>query len=276
MPRSTIALLRTSPGAVVQDYRRLLGLLGANTPAAIDTAVALGHAGPALPGERAEPWQLDATLRWLADRGPLPPVMLPSDNPADALAGVARAAGAPRAISAGEQALLLCGASQATLLVERALAGARPALCVVDAVTVRGAPGDAAPLVTRGALLASDDPVALAALLARLTGRDPLRDVASIERAHRQGLGCADLAAVDIVGDRAIADERWAQPAAPRRAWLDRLLDDLSPIMGLGGPPDLRAYEDWVFYTSWGRLYRDYQRRALASSAETLTHAGAP
>jgi hypothetical protein len=128
---------------------------------------------------------------------------------------------------------------------------------------VHGEPGAASPLVIHGVLLASDDALALAALLATLAGRHPLRDVPAIERAHHRGLGCADLNGAKLVGDPSIAAERWWQPAATPRSRLDRLLDRMAPLAGIGPPPERRAYEDWVYYTSWGRLFRVYQRRAM-------------
>lgn len=255
--RHTVALLRTSPATVLNDYCRLLDLAAPALPKTPPAAVvALGRAGHALPGERVEPWQLDGALRALAAWGcPPPAVALPGDDPADPLAGVARAScvavqppGPPPA-----PAVYLCGAGQAERLVELTLAAPPPALCVVDAVTVRAGVGDSTRLDIRGALLASADPLALAALLARLTGQ-PLR-----------GPQAAALSHVELVGDGELAACGWAPaPTAGPTTALGRLAARFAYAAGLALPAEQRAYEDWVFYTSWGRLYRVYQRRAIA------------
>ena len=262
---STVALLRTSPATVQDDYCRLLELAAPALvmPAAV---VALGHRGHMLPGERAEPWQLAGMLRALGAGGCAMRVVLPSDDPADPLAGVVRAANVsvqPPGPPPGP-AVYLCGAGQADQLVELALAGTAPALCVVDAVTLRSGTGDSTRLDIRGALLASTDPVALAALLGRLMGRTP-RAAPALALAHERGLGCADLRRVELGGDTDLARGTWDTPHPRERSTpLDRLTVWFARAAGLAVSAEERAYEDWVFYTSWGRLYRRYQRRAIA------------
>ena len=60
----------------------------------------------------------------------------------------------------------------------------------------------------KNVILASSDQVAIDAVAARLMGFDPL-ELDFIRRAHELGLGCGDLADVEIVGDEDAATEKW-------------------------------------------------------------------
>jgi len=57
-------------------------------------------------------------------------------------------------------------------------------------------------------LLASADQVAIDAVAAAMMGFDPL-EIEYIRLAHDLGLGCGDIKEIEIVGDRAAAEERW-------------------------------------------------------------------
>ena len=58
-------------------------------------------------------------------------------------------------------------------------------------------------------LLASSDQVAIDAVAAKMMGFDPLEDVKYIRLAHERGLGCGDVADIEIVGDESVAAENW-------------------------------------------------------------------
>jgi uncharacterized protein (DUF362 family) len=58
-------------------------------------------------------------------------------------------------------------------------------------------------------ILASADQVAIDAVMARLMGFDPLRDIRCIRLAHEMGLGCGDPREIEITGDREAAEENW-------------------------------------------------------------------
>jgi uncharacterized protein (DUF362 family) len=60
----------------------------------------------------------------------------------------------------------------------------------------------------KNVILASADQVAIDAVAAKLMGFDPL-SIKYIRLAHDAGLGCGDPTAIEIVGDREAANERW-------------------------------------------------------------------
>jgi uncharacterized protein (DUF362 family) len=60
----------------------------------------------------------------------------------------------------------------------------------------------------KNVLLASSDQVAIDAVAAKMMGFDPL-GIKFIRMAHDLGLGCGDPAAIEIVGDRAAAEQSW-------------------------------------------------------------------
>ncbi len=60
----------------------------------------------------------------------------------------------------------------------------------------------------KNVILASADQVAIDATAAKLMGLDPL-SIKFIRLAHERGLGCGDPRQIEIVGDRAAAEENW-------------------------------------------------------------------
>jgi uncharacterized protein (DUF362 family) len=60
----------------------------------------------------------------------------------------------------------------------------------------------------KNVLLASSDQVAIDAVAAKMMGFNPL-GIKFIRMAHDLGLGCGDPAAIEIVGDRAAAEQSW-------------------------------------------------------------------
>jgi uncharacterized protein (DUF362 family) len=61
----------------------------------------------------------------------------------------------------------------------------------------------------KNVILASSDQVAIDAVAARLMGFDPLADCKYIRLAHEAGLGCGDVAEIEVVGERAALEEDW-------------------------------------------------------------------
>jgi hypothetical protein len=262
-----VALVATSPATVLEDYARLLALAGIDALAGrerLTLCVPRSRYIPALPGERAEPWQLDGTLRALraAGCGDVR-VSLAAHDHMDPLVDVCRRSGTPVIEERDDADLLLCAAAPAGDRSRRLLAGLLPALTILDAATlcrrdVLGRPR----LAIRGALLASADPVALDALAAHMLGLGPLPYIPAVAQAHARGLGCGDIRSVELVGDAELAKECWHIAAPAKVRWPAHLL---APLLRRRGWPETtrEVYEDWVFNTGWGQLYRAYQRRAI-------------
>jgi uncharacterized protein (DUF362 family) len=80
---------------------------------------------------------------------------------------------------------------------------------VMDGTTVGNGPGPRTMIpVRKDVMLASADQVAIDAVAARLMGFDPLA-IRYLSLAHRRGLGVADPAEIELVGDPAIGEENW-------------------------------------------------------------------
>jgi uncharacterized protein (DUF362 family) len=111
-------------------------------------------------------------------------------------------------------------------------------------------------------LVAGADPVAVDAVGAALMGIDPM-SVDYLRMAHERDLGCADLSAIELVGDGL---ERPATPFAASRSlvilgdqWLRkgplRFLEHLalhSPLF-FWAPLASNIYHDWMWYPTVGR-----------------------
>ncbi len=80
---------------------------------------------------------------------------------------------------------------------------ARPALSIVDGITAMegDGPGTGGTLRQEGLIVAGADAVAIDSVLALIMGLKPL-DIATTRIAAERGLGTADIAAIDILGER--------------------------------------------------------------------------
>jgi hypothetical protein len=137
-------------------------------------------------------------------------------------------------------------------------------------------------------ILASDDPVALDSVAARLMGMAPM-SIRYLRLCHERGLGVADPAEISVVGEdpaRIAFQFRRELPSLLARGeqWLhDFPLRPLvkvllrTPLWRLG-PLISRLYHDGLWYplqgrgrrddmmiTKWGRLFSSYQHGGVAS-----------
>jgi len=86
----------------------------------------------------------------------------------------------------------------------------RGVFAVMDGTFAGDGPGPRCTIpYVKNVILASRDQVAIDAVAAKLMGFDPLRDCKYIRLAHDLGLGCGDVRAIEIVGDRQAAQENW-------------------------------------------------------------------
>jgi uncharacterized protein (DUF362 family) len=86
----------------------------------------------------------------------------------------------------------------------------RGVFAVMDGTFVGDGPGPRCMTpYAKNVILASSDQVAIDAVAAKLMGFDPLRDIRYIRLAHDAGLGCGDVGGIDIVGDKAAAEQNW-------------------------------------------------------------------
>lgn len=152
-------------------------------------------------------------------------------------------------------------------------------LTVVDGTTIGN--GSHMPEV-KNVILASVDQVAITAVVAKLMGFDPLRELKYVRLAHERGLGCGDVREITLVGDTDLACESWRFSAEdqatgsldalfrprslrlPRqRTALARLLDAMQRYNDYYRWPiqSRWVFESWLRGTHWGRLFQRYCKR---------------
>jgi uncharacterized protein (DUF362 family) len=163
---------------------------------------------------------------------------------------------------------------------------------VMDGTTAGNGPGPRTMFpVVKDVMLASADQVAIDAVAARMMGFDPM-SIPYLRMAHEDGLGVADPAGIEVVGDVAVAEERWGFAVGDNGAslvgdvmWFGPLkpLQKLffhTPIVNafiLGSEvyhdlyrwplKDRRTFEAWKRSTSWGRLFERYATGGPLDSA---------
>jgi Domain of unknown function (DUF362) len=157
-------------------------------------------------------------------------------------------------------------------------------LTIVDGTTIGNGPQARLPEV-KNVILASVDQVAIAAVVAKMMGRDPLRELKYVRLAHERGLGCGDVREIALVGDTDLMRESWrfrAEDYAP--GLLNALVHSRSfqlPGARFSGTPlarvidtvqryndyyhwpvqSRRVFEGWLRGTHWGRLFQRYCKR---------------
>ncbi len=171
---------------------------------------------------------------------------------------------------------------------------------VMDGTTAGDGPGPRTMRpVIKDVMLASADQVAIDAVAASMMGFDPLT-IPYLAIADEVGLGHARRDHIEIVGDAALADQRWGFSVGDNGAstigdvmWFGPLkrfqkLFFHTPLVNLfvlGSEVyhdyyrwplrDRRVFEQWRQTTSWGQLFQQYQSRGtLAASARTADRAG--
>lgn len=155
---------------------------------------------------------------------------------------------------------------------------------MMDGTTAGNGPG---PRVmkpeVKNIILASEDQVAIDAVASKLMGFDPL-SIKYINMAHSQGLGCGDPREIELVGDD-VSNENWhfevGHSLHQFMGWLTwfgptKFLQKLVTRTSLVAIPiafsetyhdkvhwpikEKKVYEHWCETTSWGQLFRQYQR----------------
>jgi uncharacterized protein (DUF362 family) len=155
---------------------------------------------------------------------------------------------------------------------------------IMDGTTAGDGPGPRTMRpVIKDVLLASADQVAIDAVAAQMMGFDPM-SLDYLRLADEQGLGHARREDIEVVGDVALADERWGFSVGDNGAsmvgdmlWFGPLkrLQKLffhTPLVNLfvAGSEvyhdyyrwplrDRRVFERWKATTTWGRLFERYQ-----------------
>jgi len=292
-PRNAVvAVVHTSPEMIHADYRRLLNLAGMDgVTAPLRRALLVPRQARRMPfpGSGAPPWQLEIMTRLCQMSSITSITTILSDPHSDRYGYTAIAAALGSAILR-RAPLLDCetlvvalapgridarnglfGATHAlaalfhpdavirnTGSVSDALAQVRrtgaPLIAVTDATTISdGRDAGAEYAEIRSTILASRDPVALDAIVAAQFGLDPLRDVAFLREAHRQGLGTADLHTITCCGDVEALQDRWGLVDPAPGVTLNRF--------NRWTGADMRTFESWLYNTTWGRLFQAYQMR---------------
>lgn len=306
MIQPVVALVRTSPGTVIADYNRLLGLI---LPPPIPNAEALLIAAIErqfpFPAQSTPPWQLDGIARALRSQayGQLH-LHLTHPDPFDrhALQPIAHDL-ALEQISAIERVSTMAVfmstlrrgpgvAYRGSTRLALAYARHRATLAVIDGTTVGNGPLHQASQPEIGnILIASRDPVAADAVAVTLLGLNPFVDVAHLRVAHDCGIGTADLEQIQLLGDVDLARLRWPAHPPPQRRALPSIASIVQQIsmalqpFGKGRQQasddftswtavDRERYTSWLYDTEWGQLFARYQRQAgPATFAETSIQA---
>ena len=144
--------------------------------------------------------------------------------------------------------------------------------------------------VIKDVMLASADQVAIDAVAAQMMGFDPM-SLEYLRLADEQGLGHARREDIEVVGDTALADERWGFSVGDNGAsmvgdlmWFGPLkrLQKLffhTPLVNLfvAGSEvyhdyyrwplrDRRVFESWKATTPWGNLFDRYQSQGTLAA----------
>ncbi|MEZ4358798.1 MAG: DUF362 domain-containing protein [Kofleriaceae bacterium] len=165
---------------------------------------------------------------------------------------------------------------------------------VMDGTTAGDGPGPRTMRpVIKDVMLASADQVAIDAVAAAMMGFDP-RSIPYLRLADEQGLGHARREDIEVVGDVALADERWGFSVGDNGAsmvgdllWFGPLkrfqkLFFHTPLVNLfvaGSEAyhdyyrwplkDRKIFESWLARTTWGQLFGEYQRRGTLAADRT-------
>ena len=169
---------------------------------------------------------------------------------------------------------------------------------VMDGTTAGDGPGPRTMRpVIKNVMLASADQVAIDAVAASMMGFDPM-GIEYIRMAHEQGLGKGKPEDIEVVGDTALADERWGFSVGDNGAsmvgdmmWFGPLkrfqkLFFHTPLVNLfvlGSEVyhdyyrwplrDRRVFDAWRAGTPWGQLFDRYQASGtLARSSDEQSH----
>jgi uncharacterized protein (DUF362 family) len=167
---------------------------------------------------------------------------------------------------------------------------------VMDGTTAGNGPGPRTmyPEI-KNVILASGDQVAIDAVAARLMGFDPL-SIGYIRLAHEAGLGVGDPRDIELVGDADLSSEAWNFHVGDNGAsrvgdivWFGPLKPVQNVFMRtplvnlfiLGSEVyhdyyrwparDRGVFESWLDNTSWGNLFREYQRVGALSAPDPQT-----
>src|SRR4051812_18299717 len=150
--------------------------------------------------------------------------------------------------------------------------------------------------VIKDVMLASDDQVAIDAVAAQMMGFDPMT-LPYIKLADEAGLGNGKRENIEVVGDTALADERWGFSVGDNGAsmigdvmWFGPLkrfqkLFFHTPLVNLfvmGSEAyhdyyrwplrDRKIFEQWRESTTWGNLFSRYQAQGTLAAPATATH----
>jgi intein/homing endonuclease/uncharacterized protein (DUF362 family) len=170
---------------------------------------------------------------------------------------------------------------------------------VMDGTTAGDGPGPRTMRpVIKDVMLASEDQVAIDAVAASMMGFDPM-SLPYIKLADEAELGNGRRENIEIVGDTAVADERWGFSVGDNGAsmvgdvmWFGPLkrfqkLFFHTPLVNLfvmGSEAyhdyyrwplrDRKVFEQWRAQTQWGQLFDHYQSHGTLAAPATETRAG--
>jgi hypothetical protein len=164
---------------------------------------------------------------------------------------------------------------------------------VMDGTTAGDGPGPRTMRpVIKDVMLASNDQVAIDAVAASMMGFDPM-SLEYIRMADEQGLGNGRRENIEIVGDQALADQKWGFSVGDNGAslvgdmmWFGPMKrfqkfffhTPLVNVFVMGSEAyhdyyrwplrDRKVFEQWRDETTWGRLFDRYQHAGSIAPSE--------
>lgn len=331
MTRAKVALIRTAPATVLDDYARALDLAGCrlHLDQAAPSVLRIGISRHfPFPAANTPPWQLEGVVRvlhctgyhnltYVQHSGGMKPPLIGSDL--NGYESIMRAYNVGTRVQAPESKIarfpwslvpgpwfLIPGAVPGTNMIylsplqansnilqymldmnwswgeaqsaeasvdllafqKKALTGM---FVVLDGTTVSTGRRARQPRTeVKNVILASADLVAVATVVARLIGFDPLAHSKFVWLAHARGLGVGDVREIEVVGDADVLNETWhfdvrwdnddangsnrSSIRASMRQWVEYYSWPAS---------DRQVFESWLRHTGWGRLFQQYQQSGV-------------
>ncbi|MFT3692125.1 MAG: hypothetical protein QM831_03225 [Kofleriaceae bacterium] len=237
MARSKVAVIRVRPDSILDDLDRLHRLAGMALRPDLPTVIFANASAQPFPGTSTTPWQLEGVAR--AVHGAKSIVGVLANDPIAARYGIAIAD--PLQPLTDVNVVVLSTMNAKALVAPKRVFRTQDCaglFAVMDGTTA----GDSTGPVVKDVMLASTDPSALDAIAGSM-----------------MGIGHGDTSEIEVVGDRALAMQRWGFTVGGG-GLLDRLVARAPMLNDYRYQlRDRQVFEKWREQTAWGQLFDRYQ-----------------